>query len=181
VLCGVVEGEKKNAPQVSWCSRFDARTTCGALGLGQRSGGGWKEREIPYSSEYQGKGGFVNKAESRGGGELTIIWRIELPVITADTKLILGTVSAGDERGACLIGNVLAARILAFFTGRRMAVVRRPLMLWALFFLSAVIALLVGSMATFAPVMSERSLPTRQVDNRLMLVVQELIHPNQGS
>jgi hypothetical protein len=74
-----------------------------------------------------------------------------MPVITANTRVILGIISASAAIIAGLIGNVLAASVIAFFSGTHPATAKRPAILWVVFFLSAATSVVAGSIATFAP------------------------------
>jgi hypothetical protein len=88
-----------------------------------------------------------------------------MPEITPNMKLLLGMISVGAALAAVLVGIVLAAGAAAYFTGRRSRAIRHPLVPWTLFFISVAISLVAGSIAAFAPVASERPLPTRQAQS----------------
>jgi hypothetical protein len=64
----------------------------------------------------------------------------------------LGIVAATAALVTGLLGNVLAANISAFFSGTPPKTGKRPVVLWAAFFVSASLSVLAGSFATFAPV-----------------------------
>jgi hypothetical protein len=85
--------------------------------------------------------------------------------ISANTKVILGIISASTGLVAGLVGYVLSAGIIAMLSGRPTVTTKRPMMLWIVFVLAATIALLTGSIATFAPQVSQRTLPTQEANN----------------
>lgn len=74
-----------------------------------------------------------------------------MPEITANVKVGLGIVAATAALITGLLGNVLAAHITAFFSGTPPKTGRRPAFLWVAFFVSAIISVVAGSVATFAP------------------------------
>jgi hypothetical protein len=90
--------------------------------------------------------------------------------ITAHTKVVLGIVSAGNALVAGLAGYLLSASVIAVLSGRPSTPNKRPMMLWIVFFLTTAIALLTGSIATFAPQMSQRTLPTQEAHNIRMVL-----------
>ncbi len=105
-----------------------------------------------------------------------------MPEITANTRIILGIISASAAIVAGLVGNVLAASVIAFFSGRHKAAARRPALLWTVFFVSAVTTVVAGSIATFAPaprvaeknpkiVVTNTSSSFQRVDARNALVI----------
>ena len=85
-----------------------------------------------------------------------------MPEISISTKIILGLISASAALSAVLVGYVLAASVIAVSRGRQNAAARRPLVLGIVFILSAAISVLAGSIATFAPLTSERPIPVQQ-------------------
>lgn len=74
-----------------------------------------------------------------------------MPEITANVKVGLGIVAATAALITGLLGNVLAANISAFFSGTVPKTGRRPMFLWVAFFLAALVSVVAGSLATFAP------------------------------
>jgi hypothetical protein len=74
-----------------------------------------------------------------------------LPELTANVKVGLSIIAASAALITGLLGNVLAANLSAFFSGTPVKTTRRPVVLWAAFFVSAVLSVVAGSIATFAP------------------------------
>lgn len=74
-----------------------------------------------------------------------------MPELTTNVKVGLGILAASAALITGLLGNVLAANLSAFFSGTPVKTARRPVILWAAFFVSAVLSVVAGSIATFAP------------------------------
>ncbi len=95
-----------------------------------------------------------------------------MPEITANIKVVLGIVAATAALITGLLGNVLAANISAFFSGTEKKPAKRPVLLWVVFFISALLSIVAGSVATFSPPAAAEPLPpTHQAEEKPKVVM----------
>ncbi|HTP00900.1 MAG TPA: hypothetical protein VMJ64_05950 [Anaerolineales bacterium] len=104
-----------------------------------------------------------------------------MPEITANTKVILGAISAGSAIVAALSGYLLSATVVAILSGRPGSTARRPAVLWLIFFVAAALSLMTGSIATFAPQVSDHSLPTQEARDVRLIANQGVEHATPPS